>query len=66
MQPHYVGLIVKQHLCILMESASMQAHAHRATHDCYRETVNKKTLQNTTHYTHKDIDIYRGNLAHTA
>lgn len=42
MQPHYLWLIVKQHLCILMGSAWRWAHPHSARHDCYWLTVNKK------------------------
>lgn len=41
MPPHYLGLIVKQHLCILMGSASMWAH--NVKDDCYEVSVNMTT-----------------------
>lgn len=39
MPPHYLGLIVKQHLCVLLESASTWAPKD----DCYGVSLNMKT-----------------------
>lgn len=44
MQPHYLCLIVKQHLCILMGSAWRWTHPHSARHNCYCLTATHKWL----------------------